>query len=98
MVLQPHNSKLTIELLQDFSKFIQALNQLNPKLKLRTYSSLQEKGKSNKFNTNPKSERRANYQLHNHSTKHKTTLVRDRVTGEQVGGEERKQFPNYFTR
>ena len=76
-----------------FSKFIQALNQLNPKLKLRTYSSLQEKGKSNKFNTNPKSERRANYQLHNHSTKHKTTLVRDRVTGEQVGGGRKKASP-----
>ena len=41
MVLQPHNSKLTIELLQDL-KLFQAITQANTTLKIELIQSLSE--------------------------------------------------------
>ena len=41
MVLQPHNSKLTIELLQDL-KFFQTITQANTTLKIELIQSLSE--------------------------------------------------------
>ena len=96
MALQPYNSKFTIELLQDFQ--IYPSNELlqNQNSNLEHTSSLQERGNQINSIQIPISEKRAIYQHHNHSTKHKTTLVKDWVTGEQVGGGRKKAIPWLF--
>jgi len=73
MVLQPHNSKLSTELLQDFQIFSTSKIKLQPNSITRTYKVFaKEKDKSNKFPIQISIREKHNNQLHNHSTKHKT--------------------------
>ena len=78
MVLQLHNSKLTIELLQDF-KLFQTINQISTRLKLELIQSLSE---LDKFQVQISKERRATLST-------PTTLLdtrQDCISNEQVGG------------
>ena len=99
MVLQTHNSKLTIKLLQDFQngfKIHKSINQTSTKLTLRLIKSWYNKWV--KFKVYFTSQRTI---IFNSTT---TPQILDNpsphwlwISGGQVGGKERKQDSTYFT-